>query len=93
MINVMVGIGLYGAMLVVVFKSPTMMAKDRIEGVAERIVLPGTVHAAVHAAQWIRQCNARQPTSVAGAQCTVQCSSSWERSPPLTPVVVGASPA
>ena len=56
MINVMVGIGLYGAMLVVVFKSPTMMAKDRIEGVAERIVLVGTVrgtctrHSARHSA-------------------------------------------
>ena len=50
MINVMVGIGLYGAMLVVVFKSPTMMAKNRIEGVAERIVLVGTVHAAVQRA-------------------------------------------
>ena len=78
------------------------MAKDRIEGVAESSGLSwsapcaavqcgtvplvygtvGVVHGTVRGSQLQAQRGA-----------TVQSSGSWERSPPLTPVLVGASPA
>ena len=79
-------------MLVVIFKSAMIMAKDRIEGVAES---PGLSWSA----PCTTLCSAVQCKAAACAaanfRCgaTVQRSGSWERSPPLTPVVVGASPA
>ena len=93
-----------GAMLMAMFKSQMIMAKDRMEGVAESSGLSWSTQCAAQctgAVLCAAQC--ARHSAMCGTECTaanlrgtrdaVQCSSSWERSPPLTPVLVGGSPA